>query len=255
MAAERIAHRGEHTVSELGFSTRGETVEERRGEDRNGDALLDRGLQGPAALAGVADAAGVVLEHRRLVQRLRGEVEEPGGDHRPPAPELRDRGEVELVTVVVRVAQGRGLGVGLLVVQPHVRVLEHVQALGVRLHDPVLDPVVDHLHEVPGPGRAAVEPALLFRRRVAFAAWRPGRRLDSGSQRLEHRREATDSLILAADHQAVAAAKAPDSTAHADVHEMDAVLSQLGGTAQVVHVVRVAAVDHRVAGFEVRREL
>ena len=145
----------------------------------------------------------------RLVQRLRGQVEQPRGDHRAAPPELGDGGDVEVVLVEVGVAQRRRLGVGLLRVQADVRVLEDVEALGVRLHQPVLDAVVDHLHEVARARRAAVQPALLLGRRVARAAGRADGGVDSRRERLQHRREPADGLVVAADHQAVAALACP----------------------------------------------
>jgi hypothetical protein len=139
-------------------------------------------------------------------------------------------------------------------VQADVRVLEHVQALGIRLHEPVLDPVVDHLHEVACAGLAAVEPALLLgggspSRPVCGPASTPGASASSTGARR------SDRLVVAADHQAVAALQAPDTAADADVDVVDPAVPKLGLTAQVVDVVRVAAVDDRVALVEMRREL
>ena len=51
-----------------------------------------------------------------------------------------------------------------------VSVTHNVEAFGVRLHQAVLDAVVDHLHEVTGAGGAAVEIALLGRCLLAVAA-------------------------------------------------------------------------------------
>ena len=48
-------------------------------------------------------------------------------------------------------------------------VLQDVEALGIGLHQAVLDAVVDHLDEVPGAGRAAVEIAVLDARVAALA--------------------------------------------------------------------------------------
>ena len=59
----------------------------------------------------------------------------------------------------------RRLGVGLALDLAGVGVLEDVEALGVGGHHPVLDPVVDHLHEVAGAVGAAVQVAVLGRRR------------------------------------------------------------------------------------------
>ena len=104
-------------------------------------------------------------------------------------------------------------------------------------------------------GWAAVEPALLLGSRVALAAGSPDGRAHSRCQRFEHRLEAGHGLVVAADHHAVAALEAPDAAADADVDVVDLPLAELARAAEVVDVVRVAAVDDRVALLEVRREL
>ena len=78
-----------------------------------GHALVDRRDRGPAALAGVGDAAGEVREVGRFLQRRRGQVEQPGADHAAAPPDLGDLGDVEVVLVVLGVLERRGLGVGL----------------------------------------------------------------------------------------------------------------------------------------------
>ena len=74
-----------------------------------------------------------------LVERLVQELEEPRADDRAVAPDAGDLGEVVLV-----------LGV------PH-----DLEPLRVRLHQAVLDPVVDHLREVARAGWADVRVAVL----------------------------------------------------------------------------------------------
>ena len=104
-------------------------------------------------------------------------------------------------------------------------------ALGVGLHHPVLDAVVDHLRVV--------------------ARRRPGRRGRSPSRRApaRRRRAATvaTSLVGAADHQGVAVLEAPHAAAGAAVDEADALLGQRRGPADRVAEVGVAAVDDDVA--------
>ena len=89
-------------------------------------------------------------------------------------------------------------------VEVELRVLHDLEALGVRLHQAVLDAVVDHLHEVAGARRADVRVAVL------------------GRERLEDRLEALDGLVVAADHQAEADLEAPDAAGDAGVDEVDA---------------------------------
>ena len=74
-----------------------------------------------------------------------------------------------------------------------------------------------------------------------------GGRLDAGRDGLEQRVEVRDDLVLAADHQAVAALEAEHAAAGADVDVVDALLAQLGRPVDVLAVVGVAAVDDDVA--------
>ena len=137
-------------------------------------------------------------------QRAGGQVEQPRADDAAAPPELGDLGQVEVVPVVLRVAQRRRLGVDRVRLLPDGRLLQDVEPLGVRGHEPVLDAVVDHLHEVarrrwdrsggsrcsavPGgplrPGRARRAP-----RRRARARRRPGR----GARRPPARRRSSGS--------------------------------------------------------------
>ena len=63
-------------------------------------------------------------------------------------PDLGDVGEIELVAAVFRHRR-------------RIDVAQDVEALGEGLHHPVLDAVVDHLDEMAGAGRPAIEVALL----------------------------------------------------------------------------------------------
>src|SRR4030095_13776746 len=69
MAAELISHGRQHLAGEVGLAARGEALEECAAQHGRGRALLDRGGDGPAALAGVRDPAGVGLQIALLDQR------------------------------------------------------------------------------------------------------------------------------------------------------------------------------------------
>ena len=172
---------------------RGEARVQRARQHRRRHALLDRGERGPAALAGVRHAAGELLQVGRLVRararsgraatrrsRCRGARprRRPAGRGRTGTP--RDR----------RAASSRRPPRGR--VLPAFGVLEDVEALGVGGHHPVLDAVVDHLHEVAGAGRAAVQVALLAGLQLAVAcracAGPPRRRARALEDRFEARR-------------------------------------------------------------------
>src|SRR6201999_977007 len=121
-----------------------------------------------------------------------------------------------------RVAQRGGLGVDLVHVLTDVGVLDDRQALGDRGHHAVLDAVVDHLDEVPGPGRPAVQVTLVGGA-LAVVQARGGRHhaLARGDG-LPDRVQPLHRLVVAADHQAVTAVQAPDAAARTAVHPLDA---------------------------------
>jgi hypothetical protein len=77
----------------------------------------------------------------------------------------------------------------------------------------------------------------------------------AGRQRLEHRVEALHGWIGTADHHAVAAFATPDTAARPHVHVMDLLRRQLLGTADVIHVIGIAAVDEDVPGLEMGQQV
>ncbi len=157
-------------------------------------------------------------------------------DHAGAPPQLGDVGQVELVAQLGR-KRGRP------------RVAQDVEPLGVRLHEAVLDAVVDHLDEVAGADRPAVEVALVGGA-LAVAA-RGGRDLAAPRrQRAQHRFDTVDRLLRPAHHQAIAALRAPDAAAGPGIDVMDAAPAGVARAAHVVLEVRVSAVDDRVARLE-----
>ena len=114
------------------------------------------------------------------------------------------------------------VGVGRVSPLASVGVAQDAQPLGVGGHDAVLDAVVGHLDEVPGPARPAVQVALLGGA-ARLQTWRRLRRALAGRDGQEDRLQPLHDRVLAADHQAVAAIQAPYAAAGADVHVMDAV--------------------------------
>src|SRR5690349_19027369 len=67
MPPELPAHRRQQLVLEIRLAARVEALVQRGGQHRRGHGLVDRGLDGPAALAGVGDAAGELRELRIVV--------------------------------------------------------------------------------------------------------------------------------------------------------------------------------------------
>ncbi len=106
---------------------------------------------------------------------------------------------------------------------------EQLVALGVGLHEPVLDAVVDHLGEVAGAGAAGVDETA-FRR-----------------QRIEHRLGEGDVLRRATDHEAVPLRATPHAATGAGVDVAEPGGAERLGSTRAVMPVGVAALDHHVA--------
>src|SRR5262249_30329752 len=158
--------------------------------------------------------------------------------------------QVEVVLVMLRLAQRRRFGIDLVGALADAGAPQDAQALGVGGHDTVLDAVVDHLDEVAGARGPAVQVALLSRAADLFAPGGAWNVTPAGRQRLEDRVEALHRLVGAADHHAIAAFQAPDAAARPHIHVVDLLGREFFGAANVVHVVGVAAVDEDVAGLE-----
>src|SRR5690242_3325604 len=112
VTAELEPQRGEHAVLELGLAARLEAREQRRGEHVGGYGLVDRGVERPAPLARVGDMTSEAIELGRARERTRGEVEQPRADYAAAPPQLGDLGELEVVRVILRMAERSGFGVG-----------------------------------------------------------------------------------------------------------------------------------------------
>ncbi len=125
---------------------------------------------------------------------------------------------------------------------------QNAQTFRVGGHQAVLDAVVNHLDEMAGAVRAAVQIPLLGGA-VDFS--RPGVRgnvAGARRQRCEDRIQMPDDIVFAADHHAVAALQSPDAAAGSDIHVVDPLRRQFFRAADIVHVIRIAAVDQNVAG-------
>jgi hypothetical protein len=125
-----------------------------------------------------------------------------------------------------------------------------LRVLGVGSHDPVLDPVVDHLHEVAGAVGPAVQIAVLGGAGCAGVARGAGRRVDARRDGGEDRVEVLHHLLLASDHQAEAPLEPEHAAAGPDVDVVDALAGELLGPGDVVAVVGVTAVDDDVVLLE-----
>src|SRR5262249_9374610 len=134
-------------------------------------------------------------------------------------------------------------------------VFEDVEALGIRLHDAVLDAVVDHLDEMAGPGGPAVQITFLRGARHFLPARRARDVAAAGRQRLENRVEALHRLFRATDHHAVPTLDAPAAPRGADITVVQPLALQLARPPHVVLEVAVAAVEDDVARLHVLGQL
>ena len=162
-------------------------------------------------------------------------------------PHFGDVTDVEVVLVELGVVQGRRFRVDLVWSLTNVRAAQDSQSLGIGGHHAIFDAVVHHLHEVPGSRGPTVQVAQLGgpvdfvspRGAWDFAhAWR---------QSLEHRVQALHRLNRTANHHAVTTLQPPDSPAGPDVDVIDLLRRELPGTADVVHVIGITAVDQDVS--------
>ena len=187
-------------------------MREHRRRDVVRDGLEDR----PAPFAGVRDPALDVREVGALfLEGALRQLEEPRPDDAPLEPHARD-----LVKIEAELAR-----------------VQELEPLAVGLHHPVLDAVVDHLHEVARTGAPEVRPAVRWRERV------------------EHRLRDRDRVRRPADHHAVAHLQPPDPAGDADVEETESLRGVLLGALHRVAEVTVRAVDEHVARRRVRGEL
>src|ERR1700750_3252159 len=105
--------------------------------------------------------------------------------------------------------------------------MQHVQPFSIRGHQPILDPVMDHLHEVSGARRSAVQVTLRRRARINWPSRCWWNRITSRRERLEDRIEMSDNVLLTTDHLAVTALGSPNTTARSDVDVMNTFSAQL----------------------------
>src|SRR6185312_9035907 len=94
----------------------------------------------------------------------------PGCDHATAPPELGDIAQIEVVLIVLGVAERRRFGVDLVQMLADVGIFEDSHTFGVRGHDAVLDSVVHHFYEMAGAVLTTVEIALFGGATEFFAA-------------------------------------------------------------------------------------
>src|ERR687898_2363981 len=187
--------------------TGGKASEERACDSVGGHVFVYRFEDRPATLAGVLDVAADAAQVGVPLEGSLGELQEPATDDAALVPHMRDGAEVEIVLAL----------------------LHDLEPFGVGLEHGVLDPVVDHLDEVPGSGAAHVGVAVL------------------GGEGLQGELYVLVGVPVAADHEAVADLEAPDPTARTRVQKGQSPLAEHLRAADGVAEVGVAAVYEDVA--------
>src|SRR5262252_5875067 len=246
MSAEPKSHRREKLVLIIGITARGEAFIKRCAENRSRHGLVDSGLDGPPAFAGVRHAAGEFFEVGIFDQRGRRQIEQPRSYDAASSPNLGDLAQVQIVLVVFGIAQWRGFGINRILLLPDIGAAQNTQAFSIGSHDAVLDTVVNHFDEVAGAVRTAVKITLLrcpAQLLPARCAWDVSR---AGCKASEDRIDVFDNSGFAANHHAIAALQAPHTAACAYVDVVNLLRRKLLGATNVVDVVGVAAVDKNV---------
>src|SRR6478672_11747060 len=111
---------------------------------------------------------------------------------------------------MLRIAQRRRLCIYFAITLACVSAFQNTKTFGIRGHDSVLDPVMDHLHEMAGAVRPAMQ-VTLFGRPAKFVAAGGARHLAAaGRERGKNGIETLNYLGVAADHHAITAFQAPD---------------------------------------------
>src|SRR5919107_1760430 len=207
VSAELAAQGGYDLHGEGVLLAGGEAGEEGACYGVRGHVLLYRFEDRPASLARVLDVAADAVEVGVVLEGALGELEEPAAHDAALVPQA---GESPQVVVVA------GL-------------LEDLEPLGVGLEHPVLDAVVDHLGEVPGPGVPEKGVPLL------------------GREGLEGRLDVLEGVSVAPDHGAVADVISPDASRDAGIEPSQARAPDLPGPRHGVPEVGVGPVNDDVA--------
>src|SRR5262249_33953247 len=96
MPAKLVSHCGDQLAPEDCVAARSKSPVKRSGQDRDRHSLVNRSLTGPAAFARIRHASRELLQLRVLAKRGGSEVQQPGRNHAPAAPELGDVRKVEV---------------------------------------------------------------------------------------------------------------------------------------------------------------
>src|ERR1700688_496586 len=118
---------------------------------------------------------------------------------------------------MLRIPQRRCLRIYLAFTLACVSAFQDADTLRIRGHDSVLDPVMDHFHEMAGTARPAMQVTLFGRPAKFVAAGRACHFATARCERGENRVETLNYLCVAADHHAITTFQAPDAATGSDI--------------------------------------
>src|SRR5680860_486812 len=115
---------------------------------------------------------------------------------------------------------------------------EDLKTLRIRLHHPILNPIVNHLDEMPSTRRSHMPPSPIR----------------GGRQRLQCRPYPIYGTSRAPYHQTVPLLKPPDAATHSCVHKLQTLVLYLLSPAHRILVEGVSAVHQEVTRFQYSRQ-
>src|SRR5450432_185420 len=120
---------------------------------------------------------------------------------------------------------------------------QNVKSFGVGSHQSVFNPVMNHLNEMAGAGRPAMEITLLDRARYFFPSRGTREIAASRSERLEDWIELQYGIALTSDHQTITALDPPHAAARPHIDVANTFGLQFFGSPDIINIVRVASIN------------
>src|SRR5664280_1190416 len=124
---------------------------------------------------------------------------------------------------------------------------QNVKSFGVGSHQSVFNAVMDHLDEMAGSGRPAMEITLLDRATNLFPSRCTRDIAASRSERLEDRIEVQYGIALTSDHHTITALDPPYAAARSHVDIANTFELQFFGSPDIINIVRVASINDDVS--------
>ena len=111
MSTEFISHRRQKLVGEVGFAPRTESLVKSARENGRRYGFVDRGFDRPTSFAGIGNSTGKLRKIWVLKQGVSRQIQQPGCDYASATPHFRDVTQVQVVLVVLRIAQRSGFSI------------------------------------------------------------------------------------------------------------------------------------------------